>query len=318
MFIEMSRDLSHGGGTWAFPNCVWAPSAKENGGTWPFWSKVLEVRAGDVVIHLRGITPNAHFVGYSRAAGDGFESSQRPPDPKGWAFAKTFLRADLEDFTPFYRPINLSTVFDVRRQELETYFEKNKSRGSGRLNLFYVRQAGRLQCLNGAYLSDVDNELFGALFDEPLPAESQREQVSPVTVETGWQLATIRSRIGQTAFSKAIKKLYGGVCCFPGGTVNDARFLVGAHIARWTDNESLRGNLGNGLCLCLMHDRAFELGIFTLDEQFRVVVNPREAETQAALVRGVLAGKQQQIKLASVLPLTEALLEHWIRVDIAP
>ena len=98
IYLEMARDEAHGGGTWAFPNCVWAPTEKRGGGAWPFWSKVLQVRDGDTVIHLRGIPPKANFVGYSVASGDGFETNRRPPDPKDWAFAERFYRADLSDF----------------------------------------------------------------------------------------------------------------------------------------------------------------------------------------------------------------------------
>ncbi len=66
IYLEMSRDETHGGGTWSFPNCVWAPTHKKGGGAWPFWSKVFQVREGNTVLHLQGITPHARFVGYSR------------------------------------------------------------------------------------------------------------------------------------------------------------------------------------------------------------------------------------------------------------
>lgn len=152
IYLEMSRDETHGGGTWAFPNCVWAPTEKEGGGRWPFWEKVFAVRAGDTVLHLRGVSPRAFFVGYSKASGDGFETSKCPPDPKAWSFSSKFFRADLEEFTPFHRPINLENVFITRRLELQDYFDRNKASGSDKRNIFFVRQSSRLQCLNGAYL----------------------------------------------------------------------------------------------------------------------------------------------------------------------
>jgi predicted restriction endonuclease len=84
------------------------------------------------------------------------------------------------------------------------------------------------------------------------------------------------TRIGQKKFADTIKGLYQNRCCFPGCGVADPRFLVASHIARWSDNEALRGHTGNGLCFCLMHDRAFELGLFTLDGRRNVFLNPRE------------------------------------------
>ena len=61
MFIEMSRDETHGGGAWSFKKCVWAPTRNQKGGRWPFWEKILSVRIGDTVLHLRGIGENAQL-----------------------------------------------------------------------------------------------------------------------------------------------------------------------------------------------------------------------------------------------------------------
>ncbi len=317
IFLEMSRVETHGGGAWAFPNCIWSPSVKENGSKWPFWEKVLSVEEGDTVIHLRGIQPNAYFVGFSRVAGDGFVTTKRPPDARAWSFASTFHRADLTDYTPFHAPINLTKVFAERRSELEAYFDANKSREDKR-NIFYVRQASRLQCLNGAYLSEVDDELFIALFEMPVVESQISDKNAVVSVETGSQLRIIRSRLGQTEFSKEIKRLYNNKCCFPSCEVDDPRFLVGAHIARWSDNESLRGQLGNGLCLCVFHDKAFELGLFTLDERLSVYLNPREERSSSAVMERLAPFKGQKIALAEIAPLDDALLEHWIRCDVSP
>src|SRR4051812_25442287 len=98
-YIEMARDEIHGGGDWSFGKCVWAPAHKKKGGNWPHWLKVKQVRQGDTIVHLRGIPPDAHFVGYSIAASDGYETTNRPPEPGEWAFAERFLRAELSDFT---------------------------------------------------------------------------------------------------------------------------------------------------------------------------------------------------------------------------
>jgi putative restriction endonuclease len=318
IYLEMSRDEAHGGGTWAFTNCVWAPAEKEGGGRWPFWEKVLAIREGDTILHLRGVGPEAFFVGYSKASADGFETTKRPPDPKGWAFSDKFYRADLEDFTPFHKPISLEEVFAARQSELAKYFDDNKASGSEKRNIFFVRQSGRLQCLNGAYLSDVDDDLLRALFDSNVSKPDAGDLSATVSVETGSQLATIRVRLGQSEFARRIKEQYGHLCCFPSCGVKDPRFLVASHIARWSDNEKLRGHLGNGLCLCLVHDRAFELGLFTLDEHYRVYVNPKERLGPSSVVLDLIKVSGQRITLPRVPPLDDALLEHWIRTDMSP
>jgi putative restriction endonuclease len=319
IYLEMSRDAQHGGGTWGFTNCVWAPTEKKGeGGSWPFWEKVLHVREGDTVLHLRGIPPEAYFVGYSTAAADGFRTTRRPPDPGNWSYAEAFYRADLTEFTPFHLPINLNKIFESRATELDSYFEANRIRKSAKANVFYVKQAGRLQCLNGGYLSDVDEELLAALFGDQTGLKASDSGEFIVSVETGIQISTIRTRLGQSRFSDEIKKLYDDHCCFPGCQVADPRFLVASHIARWSDNVELRGNLGNGLCFCLMHDKAFEIGMFTLDENFAVFVNPRECISQSTIVQDFLGHCGKRIRITRIPPLVDALLEHWIRVDVDP
>jgi putative restriction endonuclease len=318
MYLEMSRDVAHGGGRWAFPNCIWAPSEKANGGAWPFWSKILQVKAGDVVLHLRGKPPAASFAGYSTASNDGYEAQDRPPEPGRWSFASKYYRADLEAFTPFDQPINLLDVFSARRLALEEYFDKNRARGAAKLAIFYVRQSGHLQCLNGAYLSDVDDELFDALFGGEHSAPASQQEPLPLSIVTSQQLATVRARVGQSVFAKEVKSLYGYGCCFPGCLVTDSRFLVASHIARWSDNEALRGHFGNGLCFCLMHDKAFEIGLFTLDEEYKIFVSPAVTSQNSSFIVELKSAHGRRIRLSSVPPLKEALAEHWNRVKLFP
>jgi len=68
----------------------------------------------------------------------------------------------------------------------------------------------------------------------------------------------------------------------------------------------------------LLHDKAFEIGLFTLDEHFRVFVNPKECASSSAMVQNLIGRQGEAIRSAQVLPLPDALLEHWIRVDIDP
>ena len=306
----MSRDAVHGGGGWAFPNCVWAPNAKRGGGSWAFWEKVAGVNVGDVIFHLRGKPPNAHFVGHSIASSKGYLTHERPPAPGQWRHAQAFYRADLDCFTPFQNPLNLSDLFSARKAHLEAHFDQNATRGRQKRNLFFVKQAGRIQCLNGAYFSDVDDDLLQILF-------SSHGSPHASSVDTGSDWGMVQLRVGQARFSTQIKAHYSNACCFPRCPVNDPRFLVGAHIARWADNERLRGELGNGLCLCLVHDKAFELGLFTLDDDYRVFANPDAWAAKRGPARTLRLYHGEQIRLGSVHPLEDAMMEHRRRVGIS-
>lgn len=316
-YLEMSRDVKHGGGSWKFKSCVWAPQKKRNGHSWVFWSKIQNIRRGDVVFHLRGKKPETLFVGYSIASGDGAVTAQRPPEPGQWGFANRFYRADLEGFVAFDAPINLYRLFAARKSELMSYLRRNNSRGQHKKNVFYVWQSQRLQCVNGGYLSDVEDDLSVALFGGPA-SEIKLGSETVVSVRTRSQIRLAESRIGQSRFAQETKEMYGLKCCFPGCSESDSRFLVASHIARWADNEELRGHLGNALCLCVVHDRAFEVGVFTLDEQFRVYISQNEKRSGSKLIQSVVPHHGNMIRLGRVTPLEKALAEHRNRVGIEP
>lgn len=318
IYIEMARDSDHGGGHWSFPNCVWSPTKTRDGRSWPYWEKVNQVRKGDVIIHLRGIPPDAYFTGYSIAASNGQVADGRPPNPGEWEYAANYYRAELENNVGFFDPINLVDVFSYRKKQLEEYLYKNRELKADKLNLFYVKQSGRLQCQNGAYLSDADDELLNVIFgmNDKVPTRISRKPV--VSVETGIQIVQIKARQGQKRFADMIKSLYKYRCCFPGCSISDPRFLIGSHIARWSDEELLRGDSGNGLCLCLIHDKAFEEGMFTLDSQFRVAVHPAVRQENSDIAAELCHKNGQVIRLGTAPPSVAALERHWERIRFVP
>ena len=308
-WIEMSRDPIHGGGDWSFLKCIWSPVSKADGSSQGWWKNFERVRAGDRVIHLRGAGAEARFVGMSVCSTDGEITSERPPDPGEWGYANRFYRAGLRDFESFGDAVPLEALFNKRDAELRGYFLKNKGKPpSQKLPLFYVIQSGRLQCQNGAYLSEADIELVELLLSFGLDTHHD----STLSIETGERLTLALARIRQDAFSSAVRRNYGGVCCFPCCQVRDDRFLVGSHIARWSDVPQLRGEVSNGLCLCLMHDRAFEYGYFTIDDYSRVRVLSRAYSSDWAK-DNILPFDAEPIKSAHISPSDEALLHHWTR-----
>lgn len=314
IWLEMSRDEIHGGPNWEFSKCLWSPSRKTNQAKWAFWESLLRVRQGDPVLHLKGITPDAYFVGHSIAETNGIETLNRPPLPEGYDYATTFYRVDLTAYEEFPAPISLTSLFDDFGTELREYFALNKKRKRQRSHLFYVPQAGALQCLNGAYLSELPDELFDMIFQ--LQPEVRARPRAAVDVNTKDILRQVKARVGHGAFSDNVKKNYGAQCCFPGCEIRDTDFLVGSHIARWSDVPELRGKVSNGLCLCLLHDRAFELGLFTLALDFKVRTNPQKCPEW--LHDQITSKEGQGIRVGEILPAVESLQHHWKRVKFRP
>jgi len=311
LWLEMSRDYEHGGSGWQFGTCLWSPTEKKGGGRWGYWDLMQRVTKDDLVLHLRG-SKNQQFIGHSVADADCYVTTDRPPNPGVWDHALQFYRVPLRDYCPFEDPIPLSDIFERSSKQLIAYHQSHSpvSSANGRF-LFYVPQAGSLQCQNGAYLSEVDSELSRIILGNDTDIH-QLQQVG-----TGSGIATLRTRIGQKEFSDAVRDNYSHSCCFPQCNVADASFLIGAHIARWSDSTTHRGNIANGLCLCLMHDKAFETGLFVLDRQFRVVPTAI-ANSSAWAHANILPFANQQITLGQVQPDIECLQQHWQRVGYSP
>jgi hypothetical protein len=69
-------------------------------------------------------------------------------------------------------------------------------------------------------------------------------------------------RIGQKVFSDRIKQVYRKKCCVCGLDIEG--FLIASHIIPWRERMDTRLDLRNGLCLCALHDKAFDLGHISL------------------------------------------------------
>lgn len=304
-WLEMSRDPQSRPEGWRLGECLWSPQRKDNGARWAFWQTMQQVEPGDVVFHLTGKSPRAQFIGFSTADSPCILLEQGPHGPV------PLFRVELKDFTPFDKPALLTDVFAARDPELRSYFDANAKRTGGeKERLFYVIQDGRVQCLNGAYLSFLSAPLLDLLFGLQVTATPATTVVVPSNTNTGTAMADAARRVGHQAFSENVKKNYGWRCCVPGCPVDDRRFLVGAHIARWADHPELRGQTSNGLCLCVLHDKAFEVGAFTLDDNCHVRLSER-LDPSSWLRKALASAAGQPIGLGQIQPSTEALGHHW-------
>lgn len=301
----MSRDPNDRPAGWGVGECLWSPRRNEIGRPWAFWETMREVQPGDVIFHLCGKSGKAAFVGFSTAASSCLSIDDGPSGPQ------ELYRVELSGFVAFPQPLVLNDAFAASDEALRGYFESNRQAGAAKERLFYVVQAGRLQCLNGAYLSFLSDQLLSLLFGVEARTTASSSTAIAKSTATGVILREAAVRVGQQGFARNVKKNYGYRCCFPGCTVDDPRFLVGAHIARWADNAALRGETSNGFCFCLLHDRAFEVGAFTFDAGHRVVV--RDQDPPNSWLVGLLESAIGKCLSTTtpVSPSADALAHHW-------
>ena len=79
------------------------------------------------------------------------------------------------------------------------------------------------------------------------------------------------ARIGQRFFRAAVMSAYDGRCCITGLSISS--LLVAGHIVPWSQDKLNRTNPRNGLLLSVLHEKAFDEGIFTLDDDLAVRVS---------------------------------------------
>lgn len=80
--------------------------------------------------------------------------------------------------------------------------------------------------------------------------------------------AIVKVRVNQKFFRNTVLSSYNSKCCITG--MDMPELLVASHIVPWAINDSKRTDPRNGLCLNVMHDKAFDRGLITVTEDYRV------------------------------------------------
>lgn len=75
-------------------------------------------------------------------------------------------------------------------------------------------------------------------------------------------------------FKQSVLTAYDNTCCITG--INDERLLSAYHIKPIANctNANEKMNPQNGVCLSALHGDAFQKGLITIDESFRVILSP--------------------------------------------
>ena len=107
---------------------------------------------------------------------------------------------------------------------------------------------------------------------DPGEVEAFREQIEQKSYAVADSTATMKTRgSAQKAFATAVKANYGYRCAITGIATKD--LLVAAHIVPWSDDQSVRLDPSNGICLSLLVDRAFEKGHLHIKDDLAIRID---------------------------------------------
>lgn len=106
---------------------------------------------------------------------------------------------------------------------------------------------------------------------EPIE-KSAKIDLESLPIEGKDREAIIKARVNQNFFRSAILASYENKCCITGIAMPE--LLVASHIIPWSKDEKNRLNPHNGLCLNLLHDKAFDRGLITITENYKMKLSP--------------------------------------------
>ncbi len=149
----------------------------------------------------------------------------------------------------------------------------------------------RRRGLKGAnHTSKLDEEIWYEFFDnlselafesEALLAKYANQNIIETTniyyadlpKEGKERKSIIKSRVNQSFFRRMILSSYENKCSITGLPITE--LLVASHIVPWANDTNNRMNPCNGICLNALHDRAFDKGLITITNDYKLVISKR-------------------------------------------
>lgn len=97
---------------------------------------------------------------------------------------------------------------------------------------------------------------------------------SDITGET--KIRQVKTRVNQNIFRQIVLANYDRKCALTG--IDLPELLVASHIIPWSENKKERLNPENGICLSMLYDKAFDRGLISFSDNYKVLFSSRLKE----------------------------------------
>ncbi|MBY0214557.1 HNH endonuclease [Priestia aryabhattai] len=248
---------------------LWAPQRNKNGQTFHHWTDMTLIKKGDIIFNsfdgklVSVLTAQANFQEHERPTGleqldlwekDGWLVNVKYSDLEEPLTYKNYMEDILTLQDDKYAPFNTlgrgntGYLFRVSKDLANFLFERIEGTNSILRKKFQIEDSLQLESVK-----QIEDELN-----------------SVTTLEKTEKETIIKSRIGQSAFKKALLPIEKK-CRLCG--VKDERFLIASHIKPWSESDNReRLDVNNGLLLCPNHDALFDKRYISFDETGKVMV----------------------------------------------
>ena len=92
-------------------------------------------------------------------------------------------------------------------------------------------------------------------------------------------------RINQSVLRKYVLNNYRHQCALC--EINKPDLLICSHIKPWAIDTENRLNPSNAICFCVLHDRLFDRGYFSLDENYQIIFSSKADSSIKQLLFGM-------------------------------
>ncbi|APQ12134.1 HNH endonuclease [Pseudomonas oryzihabitans] len=144
-----------------------------------------------------------------------------------------------------------------------------------------------------------------------------RDQIESRDYEVQDCHATVKTRgSAQRAFAEAVKRNYGYQCALTG--IKSREFLVASHIVPWSEDQTIRLDPSNGICLSLLVDKAFEKGYLIVGNDCVVSLNRGKIGADASLLALLTPYENRKLRAPKKSPPRSVYLERrrtWVSAD---
>jgi len=197
------------------------------------------------------------------------------------------------------------TIAEISAQQLDTHPELGWSRGetdmaAQRAN--WLRSMGLVKKQGDAYeLTETGRQFVDNAVTEWAGTE-WTVNASGDGMTAGAYETVAHARAVDPEFRATVLSRYEETC--PVSGVDHPGLIDVAHVLSWSDYPDYRADLGNVLPLSKTHHAAFDCELFTVDEDYRLRVNP-DFETQSDLLQRTIvdrAGERVPLAEGSVDP----------------
>jgi putative restriction endonuclease len=197
------------------------------------------------------------------------------------------------------------TLAEVSEQQLDTHPELGWSRGEtdmAKQRVNWLRSMGLVEKRGDEYALTDDGLQFVESAVEEWADSEWTPSVGDAGMGAGTYETTVHARSVDPEFRATVLSQHNRTC--PVSGVDHPGLLDVAHVLSWSDYPEYRADLSNVLALSKTHHAAFDRELFTIDQDYRLCVNP-EFETESDVLQRTIidrAGEQILIPDGSLKP----------------